>query len=478
VPSTRTTFGVVRSRVAIVETADHVAKLGDVPVYPQAPVVKAFDQEVALDLREQAKAIDTWSGRIRRLRGPVGDALGVPEADILREELNVAEEELRSQHDELVTARIATELEREQYRQLFDGAPVAYVVTDVIGNIQHPNSAAASLFGVDKDRLGGKPLPVYIETARRTDFRLELARLVASGESSGTMRVTFHSRDGVAVDTHCVIGVARDRGLRATELRWLIVPDSVALREERERLFRESEKARIAAEDANRAKTELLATVSHELRTPLNAISGYSELLSLGLRGPLTAEQATDVERIRHAQSHMGHLLDDLLLYFRLGLGGLSATVTTAAIKDITTGLTAFVAPQANQRRISVTVSPYAGSARVLADVDRCRQILINLLTNAVKFSADDGAVDMRVVEFDESVDIEVRDQGAGIPAERIDAIFEPFVQLDATGTTKSGFGLGLAISRKLAELMGGSLRARSVVGEGSCFVLSLPKAS
>jgi PAS domain S-box-containing protein len=439
--------------------------------------VKAFDQEVALDLKERQKAIDTWSGRVRLLRGSLGDGIEVREADIVREELNVAEEELRTQHDELVSARIAAELEREQYRQLFDCAPVPYVITDVAGTIQTPNAAASSLFGVDVDRLPGKPLPVYIETTARTDFRIDLARLVASGESSGTMRVRFVSRDGVASDTHCVIGVAHDANLRATELRWLIVPDSVALREERERLLRESERARIAAEDANRAKTELLATVSHELRTPLNAISGYSELLSLGLRGPLTEEQSTDIDRIRRAQGHMANLLDDLLLYFRLGLGGLSATVTSAAVSDIMTGLTAFVAPQANQRRISVTIAAYDGAAKVLADVDRCRQILINLLTNAVKFSANDGAVAMRVIEHDESVEIEVWDRGPGIPGERLEAIFEPFVQLDATGISRSGFGLGLAISRKLAELMGGNLTARSVVGEGSCFVLSLPKA-
>jgi PAS domain S-box-containing protein len=439
--------------------------------------LNSSDSAPSLDLEDRAKAIDVWSGRIHRVSGPAGNALGVHDADVLREELSVAEEELRAQHDELVIARVAAELEREQYRQLFDSAPVAYVITDAAGTVQASNTAGGALLGVDPDRLTGKPLPVFLDVEARTNFRQDLARLVASGEPSGTLRVRFDSRHGTATDTLCVIGVARDAGLHVSELRWLIVPETLALREERERLLRESENARIAAEDANRAKSELLATVSHELRTPLTAIGGYSELLTLGLRGPMSAEQIADVDRIRRAQHHMAALLDDLLLYFRLGLGGLSATVTVATLTDLMTGLTAFVAPQANQRRIGVSVPPIPAGVKLLADVDRARQILINLLTNAIKFSPADRAVEVRIVELDTAVAIEVADQGPGIPADRIESIFEPFVQIDAAVAARGGFGLGLAISRKLAELMGGSLTARSEVGQGSCFVLSLRKA-
>jgi signal transduction histidine kinase len=439
------------------------------------PLLNSFDQHT-LDLSDRAKAIDRWAGRVRRFRVAALDAAIFPDADMLREELSVAEEELRAQHDELVTARITAE--REQYRQLFDSAPVAYVITDVAGTIQTPNAACAVLFGVETERLTGKPLQVFINPDVRTDFRTDLTRLVASGESSGTMRVTFFSRDLIPHESLCVIGVSRDAGLRATELRWLIIPEAVALREERERLLAESERARIAAESANRAKTELLATVSHELRTPLTAIGGYTELLALGLRGPLTPEQGTDVDRIHRAQQHMTTLLDDLLMYFRLGLGGLSATVAPASISDMLTGLTAFVAPQANQRRITVAV-PTGGqdSLRVLADVDRGRQILINLLTNAVKYASPNGSVELRVLDRDDKVWIEVQDDGPGIPPDRLESVFEPFVQLEGEAAGRGGFGLGLAISRKLAELMGGSIDVRSEIGQGSCFVFSVQKA-
>jgi PAS domain S-box-containing protein len=430
------------------------------------------------DLTEQARAIESWSNRARSLRRSSFGALSTADGETLAEELAVAEEELRTQHDELIGLHLATELEREEYRQLFESAPVPYVITDAAGGIQSLNKASLAMLGLRGELPSAKPLVVFVEPSARAAFRSDLTRIVAGGETTGAMRVNFVSRDAVEHPSLCVIGVVRDRHLAPIELRWLIVPESIALREERERLFRESERARLAAEEADRAKTQLLATVSHELRTPLTAIGGYSELLSLGLRGPLTAEQRDDIDRIQRAQTHMSALLDDLLLYFRLGLGGLSATVTTATVEQIITGLTAFVAPQANQRHIAVVVNAADTSLRVLVDADRARQILINLLTNAVKFSPPNGRVDLRVIDDGDFIRLDVEDNGPGIPADRLDAVFEPFVQLDSTATAgRSGFGLGLTISRKLAELMGGTLAVRNSPSGGACFTLSLRKA-
>src|SRR4051812_13583510 len=131
-------------------------------------IVKIPDHH-SLDLKDRAKAIDIWSGRVRRISGPSG-GLASHDADMLREELNVAEEELRVQHDEIVLARVTAELEREQYRQLFDHAPVPYVITDPAGTIQAPNTAAAGLFGVDASRLTGKPIAVFLEPDARPGF--------------------------------------------------------------------------------------------------------------------------------------------------------------------------------------------------------------------------------------------------------------------------------------------------------------------
>jgi signal transduction histidine kinase len=274
-----------------------------------------------------------------------------------------------------------------------------------------------------------------------------------------------------------VVGVVRDRDEDVQELRWLLVNESGALRAEREELLTAAEEARQAAESANTAKTQLLATVSHELRTPLTAIGGYAELLELGLRGELNAAQLEDVQRVRGAQQHMLALLDDLLLYFRLGMGGLTADVSKIALADVLRGLTSFVAPQANTQRVTLHVEVPAEGTFIEADVDRARQILINLLQNAVKFSPAGSNVVLSATVDDAFVVISVRDNGPGITPETLASVFEPFVQLGSQTSSRVGFGLGLAISRRLAELMGGSLTAESVPGQGSVFLLRLKRA-
>jgi signal transduction histidine kinase len=316
-----------------------------------------------------------------------------------------------------------------------------------------------------------------VDPAARTEFRTQLLRIASSTDSATTIRVRLVSRGGDAIDMTSAVGIVRDRDGGVAEIRWLLVNDSTALQTEREQLLAAAEAARAAAESADIAKTQLLATVSHELRTPLTAIGGYAELLELGLRGELNEAQREDVHRLRGAQQHMLALLDDLLLYFRLGMGGLTAEVSSISLTDILGGLTSFVAPQANARRIALRVELPAARVRVRADADRARQIVINLLQNAVKFSPDDSAVELSTTTDDELVVISVRDRGPGISAETLASVFEPFVQLGLPTTTRVGFGLGLAISRRLAELMGGSLTAESVPGEGSVFRLRLKRA-
>jgi PAS domain S-box-containing protein len=399
------------------------------------------------------------------------------ELELFYEELTVADEELRVQQELLDQAQIVVEQERARYRELFDQAPVPYLVTNGAGMIDTANSAAAATLRIQPDNLIGKPLAVFVDPPARTDFRTQLLRIASSRDSTATIRVRLVSRGGEAIDMTSAVGIVRDRDDRVAEIRWLLVNDSMALQTEREQLLAAAEAARVAAESADTAKTQLLATVSHELRTPLTAIGGYAELLELGLRGELNEAQREDVHRVRGAQQHMLSLLDDLLLYFRLGMGGLTAEVSSISLTDIVSGLTSFVTPQANARRIALRVELPAARIKVQADVDRARQIVINLLQNAVKFSPDDSDVELSTTTDDELVVISVRDRGPGISAETLASVFEPFVQLGLPTATRVGFGLGLAISRRLAELMGGSLTAESVPGEGSVFRLRLKRA-
>ena len=247
---------------------------------------------------------------------------------------------------------------------------------------------------------------------------------------------------------------------------------------------REVDRARAEAEAANRAKSQFLSTMSHELRTPLNAISGYTDLLAMELRGPLTAAQKLDVERIRRASQHLTGLVTDLLNFARLDAGQVEFHVTDAGLATIMEDLEPLIGPQLAAKDIQFdedgckSDTPY----RIRADAEKVRQILLNLLSNAVKFTEAGGRVSMSC-ESDvqrEVVLVSVSDTGRGIPADQLERIFEPFVQVDRhrTHDSQQGVGLGLAISRDLARAMAGDLVASSELGMGSTFTLTLPAAA
>ena len=233
-----------------------------------------------------------------------------------------------------------------------------------------------------------------------------------------------------------------------------------------------------AAIEANEAKVRFLAVMSHELRTPLNAIAGYAELLRMGLRGAVTAEQIEDLDRITRNERTLLGLINDILNYARLEAGQVLYATERVRVRDVISDLEALVLPQLQAKRLHFGVGACDPDLAVQADTDKVRQILVNLLSNAIKFTPADGSIAIECQAHEASVRILVRDTGLGIPAEKLNAIFEPFVQLDRNLTSvQEGAGLGLAISRDLARGMGGELSAVSTHGRGSTFILSLRRA-
>ena len=247
-------------------------------------------------------------------------------------------------------------------------------------------------------------------------------------------------------------------------------------RAEREELLLRERELRAEAEDANQAKASFLAVMSHELRTPLNAIGGYAEIMSLGARGPVTDKQQADLERIQVNQRHLLGLINSILNFTRLEAGQVQVTLERVPLSPLLHGLEALVGPQMRAKELELTIVD-CGDGAVLADEEKLRQILLNLLTNALKFTPAGGRVDVDCERAGGVVRVHVRDTGRGIPPDQLDSIFEPFVQVDrhVTPHNDQGVGLGLAISRELARRMGGNLRAESEVGVGSVFTLAIP---
>lgn len=243
------------------------------------------------------------------------------------------------------------------------------------------------------------------------------------------------------------------------------------------RLYQMERRSRGLAEEANAAKSSFLATMSHELRTPLNAIGGYAQLVEDGVYGPILPGQADAMQRIRKAQAHLLALINDILNFAKLEAGKIELVVEPVPVGRTLAELTPLIEPQSRSKDLKFVYSPPPTDITIAMDRDRVHQIMLNLLTNAVKFTPPGGAITLDWAATASDVVIHVRDTGIGISPEKLGRIFEPFVQVGQFRTdTNHGVGLGLAISRELARAMRGDLTATSVEGRGSVFTLTLPR--
>jgi signal transduction histidine kinase len=219
--------------------------------------------------------------------------------------------------------------------------------------------------------------------------------------------------------------------------------------------------------------------MSHELRTPLNAIGGYVDLMELGIRGPVTEAQLVDLQRMRRSKDVLLGLINDLLSFAKLEGGAVQYVITDVPVHEVLRQSTELLEPQLLAKGIVFVHEPVDAALRARGDADKLHQVVLNLLSNAIKFTSPGGLVTLACDADDAQVRVRVRDTGRGIPADRLTAIFDPFVQVgDRTSRDREGIGLGLAISRELTQGMGGTLEVASELGRGATFTVSLPRAT
>ena len=381
------------------------------------------------------------------------------------EELQAAAAELEKRTLEADQARQAIAAREEEIRTLADAIPTLAWTARADGFIDWYNARWYEYTGTTPSEVAGWGW----QSVHHPDTLPEVLEQWRGAIAHGSVfEMTFPLKGVDGEFRRFLTRVTPLRDVQGRVVRWFGTNTDV----EAER------RAREAAEGANRAKSEFLANMSHELRTPLNAIAGYAELLDMGIHGVLTTLQRESINRIQRSQRHLLGLINEVLNFAKLETGTVHYDSQDVVMCEALAAAESLVAPQARLKGIALTKGDCPSSLTARADAEKLLQVLVNLLSNAIKFTPAGGEVKMSCAVEDSTAMIRVRDTGIGIPADKLEAIFDPFVQVRADLTRPhEGTGLGLAISRDLARGMKGDMTVESTEGVGSTFTLALPVA-
>ena len=353
----------------------------------------------------------------------------------------------------------------------------AIFMLDPNGYVASWNKGAQRLKGYTADEIIGRHFSEFYPpediASRKPARELEIASHEGRFEDEG-FRIR---KDGSSFWANVIITAVRDDDGSLVGFA-KITRDLTERRAAEEKAIADARRL-AKVEAANTTKSEFLAAMSHELRTPLNAIAGYTELMTLGLGGPITAEQTDYLDRIRKSQKHLLGIVSDLLNFSRIEAGQISYEIGPVSLGAVIESVRVMVEPAAAAKGIELKAESPRSECIALGDRARVDQSLLNLLSNAIRHTAAGGSVTIQCAVSAKTASIAVADTGVGVPPEKQESIFEPFVQLGRSlSSSHEGTGLGLAISRDLARAMSGDLTVSSKVGEGSTFTLTLPHAT
>jgi len=379
---------------------------------------------------------------------------------------------LRAEVSERQAAETALRASEQRFRNIIDNVPIGVVYTDLAGRVIQANPRYCELTGYDERELAALSPEALTHPEDLANDEMLTAQLVAGEIPMYRRHKRCLNRAGDVVWVRSTVSLLRDASNEPLRIVGVVEDITEHLRLE------EAERAREAAEVSNRAKSDFLSRMSHELRTPLNAMLGFAQLLEIDRRHPLMPTQRPWVAQIQQAGWHLLEMINDVLDLSRIDSGNLSLQTTTLDLAELVEATTALVTSDAAKRGIRISVDLAAGTSAVFGDATRVKQILTNLLSNAVKYNVDNGRVHIASrLAGPDVIEVSVTDTGMGMTPEQMEELFRPFNRLGRERTALQGTGIGLVISRRLAELMGGSIRVKSVPSEGSSFILKLPKA-
>ncbi|KOP23963.1 histidine kinase [Hapalosiphon sp. MRB220] len=433
----------------------------------------------ASELTQQIKAVrqraDALQNHAKTSPLPSSEILhdSLEELNTALEELRVAEEEVRQQNEELRNIRYELEVERQRYKELFDFAPDAYLVTNTEGKILEANRTATSLFKISPKYIQGKLLINFVPENQRRAFRSQLI-ILQQIRQINDWEIHLQTREHTEFDAAISVTTMCDRQGNPLGWRWLI--RDITARKQAEEQLRAIRNENLQLQEATRLKSQFLAVMSHELRTPMNAILGFSQLLLRHPYNQFPPQARSMVERILSSARRLLVLIEDILDFSKLEAGRLELNLQEFSLAELVTTTVEELHCLAQQKSLTINVYINLKNPQIINDSDRLRQILVNLLSNAIKFT-DVGNVNVEVLEIQDRVMLIVKDTGIGIGEVDLKNIFQEFRQVNQCLTRKhGGTGLGLAIVDQLVRLMKGSITVESKLAKGSTFRVELPR--
>jgi PAS domain S-box-containing protein len=362
-------------------------------------------------------------------------------------------------------------------RSLIESNIDALMTTDPSGVISDVNQQMEMLTGCTRDELIGSPFKNYFTDPERAETGI--AQVLREGKVTD-YELTAQARDGkqTVVSYNATTFHDRDRKLQGVFAAARDVTERKQIELTLQENYVELENAKAAAEKANQAKSEFLSSMSHELRTPLNAVLGFAQLMASDTPPP-SKPQKQSIDQILQAGWYLLRLINEILDLAMIESGKVTLSQEAMSLADVLHDCEAMIEPQAQKRGIRMTFPQFDNMYYVHADRTRVKQVMINLLANAIKYNSDGGAVIVECKMSSENrVRVSVTDTGAGLAPEQLDQLFQPFNRLGQAAGSEEGTGIGLVVTKQLVELMGGVIGVSSTVGMGSVFWVELAATS